>query len=130
MVSTSNLLEARYGRSRRAAQDRRLVIVAGSLFLVGGLIWISNAVFFAPPKVTAVVVGFRQSNGQATVKFQVTKPADRTATCGVGVQNAASMNVGFKQVEVPAGLGITQLETTLRTTETATSGVVDICRLN
>ena len=130
MVSTSNLLESRYGKSRRAAQDRRLAIWAGALLLVCGLIWIGAVVFFSPPKVTAQVVGFSQSNGQATVKFQVTKPADRTATCGVGAQNAASMNVGFKQVEVPAGLGVTELETTLLTTETATSGVVDICRLN
>jgi hypothetical protein len=130
MVSNSNLLDSRYGKRRRANLDRRLAIVAGSALLVGGLVWIGTVVFFAPPKVSAQVVGFSYQDGQATVKFEVTKPAARTATCLVGAQNVASMNVGSKQVDVPAGTASKQLEVQFLTTETATSGVVDICRLN
>lgn len=129
-MSNSDLLDSRYGKSERAKADRKLAIGLGGFLLIAGLIWIGTVVFLAPPQATGVVVGFSYSENQAVVKIQVTKPADATATCGVSAQNAASMNVGFKQVKVPAGLGVSQLEVPLRTTEDAVSGVVDICTLN
>lgn len=130
-MSNQELLEARYGRKKTAARDAKvakvLAAVLGSLLLI----WIFVVTFFAPAKADANVSGFKAlSETQAIIKGMVTKPADRSAICGVIARNRTLSPVGYTEVQVGPGDASVAFEISLSTTELAGSGAITECILN
>lgn len=130
-MSTNQTLEERYGRKNTPQQTRlRIGILAGilaSVFL-GWAVWVS---FFTTPAPKASVVGYEVIDDLHTqVRFTVSKPADRSATCEVRVLSNSYGVVGYLEVPVPADTPSNRiLEVSVNTTQLGVTGVVDRCWL-
>jgi hypothetical protein len=130
-MSTNQTLEERYGRKATTRQTRiRIGILAGALVSVflGWAIWVS---FFTTPAPKASVVGYDVIDDQHTqVRFTVSKPADKSATCEVRVLSNSYGVVGYLEVPVPADTPSNRiLEVSVNTTQLGVTGVVDRCWL-
>jgi hypothetical protein len=82
------------------------------------------------PEVTADVITFDADNpGFVTVTFEVYKPADSAAACRVRATDAYHVEVGSREVTIPAGkTDVTRTER-LETSAQATSGYIQYCYL-
>lgn len=126
----SELLEARYGRAKSRQRDRKLAYGIGGVLAVLFTAWMIAVVFFAPAKASGVVSGTQViSNTQVIVKGIISKPADRTAVCGIGARNGNLGIVGFVQQEFSENATNVPFETKVLTTEQAGDAVVTECVL-
>ena len=123
-------MEARYGRNRRAAGDRRLVRILAvilGLALVAFIFW---AAFGAKPNITGTVTSATALNNHvvhANVTFS--NPSGKPARCQVSATLDNGASVGSKEVEIPTTASSAQ-QLSIVTVEPATGAVVDSCWTN
>lgn len=76
------------------------------------------------------VVTFRViSPSQAEISFNVTRTADRETVCRIRATDTQHVEVGVKEVRIPAGEGINHLKERLDTSAQATSVHIQYCNL-
>lgn len=125
---TTDLMEARYGRKRRASRDRRLVVVLGSILMVALVAFIVYAAFGKPTEIKGNVTETKTLNIHTlTANVTFTNPTGKTARCQISAVNGAGSSVGSIEVKVPADQTSAQA-ISITTVETADGGaVVDSC---
>lgn len=125
---TNDLMEARYGRKRRAGRDRRLVQVLGSVLLVALVAFIVYAAFGKPTEVTGIATQTQALNRHAlTTTVTFTNPTGKAATCQISAVNGAGSSVGSIEVKVPRD-EVSAQRLRIITVESAEGGVVvDSC---
>ncbi|GAA2861450.1 hypothetical protein GCM10010517_20110 [Streptosporangium fragile] len=76
------------------------------------------------------VIAFDVSRGDSVqITFEVFKPADRAALCRLRATDVDHVEVGSREVEIPAGEGHARLTERLETSAQATSAHVHYCHL-
>lgn len=125
---TTDLMEARYGRKRRADRDRRLVVVLGSVLMMALVAFIIYAAFGKPTEIKSAVTDIKTPTSHTlTANVTFTNPTDKPARCQVSAVNGAGSSVGSIEVKVPADKTSAQA-ISITTVETADGGaVVDSC---
>jgi len=121
-------MEARYGRGRKAARDRRNFAIVGGILaavLIGFIIW---AAFGKTPEATGTVTNFKAvSSTLATMDVVVDNPTGKAVTCQISAVNHDTSSVGSIQVKFAAGSkGVAGLRIT--TVEPPIGGSVDSCK--
>jgi len=131
MVS-NELIEARYGRKRRAGRDRKLAIGAGSVLLVALLSFIVWASFGKAPEITGTFTSIDATSAKpvghqivATISF--TNPSGKPARCQVSALNQQSSSVGSVEVNIPADRASSQTVKIVTMEPASESVVVDSC---
>jgi len=123
-------MEARYGRNRRAAGDRRLVKVLAvilGLSLVAYIVW---AAFGAKPNITGTVTSASAiSNHQIQASVTFANPSQKPARCQVSATLDNGASVGSLEVAIPSDANSAQ-QLSIVTVEPATGAVVDSCWTN
>jgi len=120
-------MEARYGKKRRAAADRRLVIVLASVLFSALLIFIVWAAFAGQAKPTGTIVGFTTTNSHSVlVEIQVNNPSNKLVYCQVSATNSHDSSVGSVQIALNSGQTLAQ-KVRIITVEPAIAAVVDSC---
>lgn len=127
-ATLSPQLRARYGLVPMARWKRALGVLV-ALLLVGGVVglgwWISS------PALTYQLVAFRiDSPALVTMRFEVSRPADRTAVCVLRAQDVNHQDVGYATVTVPPGTGRVQPTYPLATRAEAVNAEVLGCALD
>ena len=125
---TNTAMEARYGRGRKAARDRRNFAIIGGLLsvaLIGFIFW---AAFGAKPEATGTLNNFKVvSSTLATMDVVIDNPTGHAITCIISAVNHDSSSVGSKQVGFSsASRGIVGLQ--IATVEKPMGGSVDACK--
>jgi len=127
-MTTSTMLDDRYGRSSTRRTTRFWVVVAGIgiAAAVGVAAWYS----FSTPasSIDATTTGYELADGTATVSFQVTAPAGSAVACVLEAQDEDHGIVGWKVVEYPPTDAHSQaFRETIPVTAEATTGLVNSC---
>jgi hypothetical protein len=82
------------------------------------------------PEAAAQVISFDAGNPAfVTVTFEVYKPADRAAACRMRATDAHHVEVGSREVGIPAGKADVTRTERLETSAQATSGYIQYCYL-
>lgn len=130
MTSQSDLISARYGATKKRSGRQRLIwgSVAASLLLIF-MVWAVSVTIENANKITSQDLAYViLSPNQASVKFQITKPANTDVVCAVQVLNSGFAVVGYKEVQIPASPEkVVTLETLVNTSELGVTGLVDTC---
>ncbi|GAB2451778.1 DUF4307 domain-containing protein [Streptosporangium sandarakinum] len=63
------------------------------------------------------------------ITFEVVKPSDRAAVCRLRAVDVNHVEVGSREIDIPAGKGYIRLTEQLQTSAQATSGSVQYCHL-
>lgn len=127
-MTTQQLLDERYGRTRTAGRRWGLWIAIGLGLVAAGLIaWMTVA--SAADAVDTDTTGFRVVDERTVeVSFQFTSPPNRAVACAVEAQDEEHGTVGWKVVEFAATDAHGQAHrVTLPTTAAATTGFVNNC---
>jgi hypothetical protein len=126
MVST-NLMESRYGRGRRAKSDRRLAIAIGAVLgvaLIGFIVWAS---FGKPVEITGVASGITSiTKHHIDVSLTVSNPTNKAISCLVSATNRDDSSVGAVQVNLAANESVVP-NLRVITVQPAVGAVVDSC---
>ncbi|WP_125774587.1 DUF4307 domain-containing protein [Antribacter gilvus] len=131
-VAADEYLAERYGArrpgARRLGTGARVAIVAALVAAVAVAAWFAVVQQQRDP-VSFTDVGFSVvSAEQVDVTFRVSMPPGMEATCLITAMNTAHAQVGALDVVVgPSDARTTQYTVTVRTTEEATTGIVDSC---
>lgn len=76
------------------------------------------------------VIAFDANRGDSIqITFEVVKPSDREALCRLRAMDVDHVEVGSREVSIPAGEGYVRLTERLETSAQATSGAVQYCYL-
>jgi hypothetical protein len=121
-------MRARYGLAPTARWKRALGWLVALLLVAGvvGLGWLISS-----PAVTYQLLLFRiDSPALVTMKFEVSRPADRTAVCVLRAQDFNHQDVGYATVTVPPGAGVVQPTYPLATRAEAVNAEVLGCALD
>ncbi len=122
-------LHERYGAPR--ATHRTIVRIAWVTGVIGAMVlaWIMWGAF--RPTVHSELVSFDVSDPTVTeVSFNVVKPAERAARCTVEALNTGFAQVGVRTIDIaPAEHDQVRVETQIRTSESATTAIIDSCEL-
>jgi len=127
---TNPTMEARYGRNRRAADDRRLVKVLAVILGLSLVAYIAWAAFGAKPNITGTVTSASAISShelQANITF--TNPSQKPARCQVSATLDNGSSVGSLEVAIPSDATSAQ-QLRIVTVEPATGAVVDSCWTN
>jgi hypothetical protein len=122
-------MAARYGRARSGRRGLVVLAVLAALLVAGGLaVQASN---LTRPTVVADNLGFTvEDAGTTTVRFNLRTEPGATVSCTVVALNESFTQVGFREVEIgPVRESITSHQVQVATTERATTGSVDQCRI-
>lgn len=126
MVST-DVMEARYGRSRRARGDRRIFVVLAAVLLVGLIGFLVWAAFGAKPTIQGQVDSFKVvTNHSVSVAVTVTNPTGHRAKCQVSATMPNGSSVGSKEIAVD-GAATSAQDLEIATVEPANGAIVDVC---
>lgn len=131
-VPDDERLTERYGRVLTPQERRRRVrlaaVVVGAVGLLA-LVWVGSTVFGV--QVRTQDTGFVVVDGQGVdVSFVVSKPPGSTAQCRVRALSPSFAEVGVRDVVVgPHTDDDVRVTTRVATSEPATTGLVQYCRL-
>lgn len=129
MTTTQQLLDERYGRTRRRGRTRALwaIVAVVALALVGWLSW--SVVSRSASTVDPTDLGFEVTDSASVeVSFQFSAPADRTVVCIVSALDEEFGTVGWKVFEYPPEGDHAQRHTEqVPTVAEATTGLVNSC---
>jgi Domain of unknown function (DUF4307) len=100
--------------------------VAGVLLLVGFAAW---AAVHQGHQISWQEVAYQvPDDANATLTFQLTRPADSAVVCTVRALNSRHADVGLQDVRIPAGSDATvQVSARVRTAERASAVAVKAC---
>jgi hypothetical protein len=130
---SSDLIEARYGRSpERRRRTRLLAIVAGGGVLAVVIAWVVWAGLLGPSaSLGSRDLGYSLVGDDAIeVRYEVTADAGASASCALQALNSTFAIVGWKVVAIPpSDEGTRQFRGTLRTSEPAVTGLIYRCWL-
>lgn len=123
------MLEDRYGKTRSRRVDRTIVFVTIGLVIVGTITW---ALFGGwgggSTPVEANEIGFQLSEDSATLKYEVSAPANTAVACAIESSSESFATVGWKIVELEATPRLTRhLTETVRTIREPNSIFVRQC---
>lgn len=126
------LVSERYGVAPSSITKRRnqaIAAIAGIIALIAGTWWFSSSTF---NPVSFEVVSFEVvDEWQIRIEFEVSSPVGTELSCDLQALDSSFGVVGHKTVSLaPSPSELTRYSVDLRTTGTAVSGVVDICRAN
>lgn len=126
----ADLIRERYGRVPRA-NTKSVMIVASIVGVIALALFIWIGIGLTKPQATSRIISFNVVDaGLTTLHFEVSKPADRTAECVIEALSTGFSEVGVKTVTVgPAEADAVPLFEEIRTSELATTAVVDHCVL-
>ena len=133
MTETSSKLDERYGRTPRSASLQRAIgIGTAALFAVvlgAWLIW--GGVLERPSQLQYRDVGHTLvSETEVIVSYEVTTAPGTEVACVVQALNASFGIVGWRIIELPPSENWTRVfDTTIRTSETAVTGLLYECWL-
>lgn len=127
--SAARTLHERYGAPRQT--HRATVRIAWVVGLVGALVLAWIMIGALRPTVHNQLVSFDVSDPALThVTFDVIKPAERSARCTLEALNTGFAQVGVVSVDIgPAEAEQVRMTTEIRTSEAATTAIVDSCEL-
>ncbi|WP_442576240.1 DUF4307 domain-containing protein [Microbacterium sp. F51-2R] len=130
-MTTQQMLDERYGRTRRGAT--RWIVIAAAVVgavAVGLFAWltVSNSI----NSVDVDTTGFQVVDERTvTIEFQVSAPAGASIACTLEAQDAEHGVVGWKVVEIPAAeTHARAFRETIPTVAEATTGFVNSCRVS
>jgi hypothetical protein len=131
-VST-DLLQARYGRSpARRRRTRLIAIVAGAAVLAVVIAWVVWAGLLGPSaSLGSRDLGYSLVGEDAIeVRYEVTADAGAPVSCALQALNSTFAIVGWKVIAIPpSDQGTRQFRETLRTSEPAVTGLIYRCWL-
>jgi outer membrane lipoprotein SlyB len=107
-------------------------VVIGVLVAIvaGGWGYVMWSMTGANAGATAQVVSFSAVRpDEAQITFEVSKPDDRTAVCRIKATDVNHVEVGSREVRIPAGQGTKQVKERLDTSAQATSVHIQYCNL-
>ena len=127
-MTTQAELDDRYGRTTRSAM-RLWLTIAGAIGLV-----LVVAIGWSVVQNSRDTVGFDDlgfeviDSGHVEVSYRVTMPGDDEVVCVLEALDESFAKVGWQVVEIPPSESISsEHTTTIRTVDTATTGVVVSC---
>lgn len=125
--AASDRLRSRYGRPASPRRGRIVVAVIALVFLAL-VAYVGVRAADQPMRVDTV--SYRHVDaGHISVTFQVTHRPGAAARCSVEALDATRAQVGFTEVDVPAGSGTTSVRTVVIATQgDAVSASADSCR--
>lgn len=130
MTSQSDLISTRYGATKKRSGRERLIwgAVVASLLAIF-MVWAVSVTIEGAAKITSQDLAYViLSPNQASVKFEVTKPANTDVICAVQVLNSGFAVVGYREVQIAASPEkVVTLETLVNTSELGVTGLVDKC---
>lgn len=130
---STDLIEARYGRSpSRQRRTRLIAIVAGAGVLAVVISWVVWAGLLGP----GASLGSRDlgytvvADDAVEVRYEVTSDPGQTVSCALQALNSTFAIVGWKVIAIPPSeQGTRQFRETLRTSEPAVTGLIYRCWL-
>ncbi len=132
MTTTQQMLDERYGRTRRRGRVRTLwaIVAVVAVALVAWLSW--SVVSRSADAVDATDLGFEvQDSSTVEVSFQFTAPRDRTVVCILSALDEEFGTVGWKVFEyAPDGDHAQRHTEQVPTLAEATTGLVNSCWVN
>ncbi len=133
-VPESDVMAARYGRTRTNRTRDRLLLIAGAAFaaivLVAWVVW--AGLDGQKPQVEVTDTGHRLINDERAVEvsWNLSVPPGNDTACVVQALNEEFTVVGWKIIEVPAStLHIRSLTETVRVAQEANTGLIYRCWL-
>ena len=120
------LLAERYGPASRASLPGRLLVIGVSVAFLGWVLWMALSQ-------TATALQWRidsygdHSATHLSVRFTVTKPADKAVQCTLQAFDATGAVVGEATVPVPAGSPTAHVTYDLHTLRQASGASVQSC---
>ncbi|GAA1820387.1 DUF4307 domain-containing protein [Agromyces neolithicus] len=133
-VPESDVIAARYGRTRAHRTRDRLLLIAGGVFaaivLVAWVVW--AGLDGQKPQVEVTDTGHRLINDERAVEvsWNLSVPPGNDTACIVQALNEDFTVVGWKVIEVPAStLHIRSLTETVRVAQEANTGLIYRCWL-
>jgi hypothetical protein len=125
----NQILKERYGAGSSIGKGtKRWLAIAGvaALVAMAGYFTLAN---YSP--ITYKDIGFSIKDSKSLeVVFEITKPSSETAICSLEALNEQFLQVGYKEVEIPATETDTvRITVAMNTTELATTALVDECWL-
>lgn len=127
-MTTQQMLDERYGRTRRpATRWVAIVAIAVGALAVGAFAWLT--VSSSINSVDVDTTGFQVVDERAvTLEFQVSAPAGAAIACTLEAQDEEHGVVGWKVVEIPASeTHARAFRETIPTVAGATTGFVNSC---
>lgn len=133
-VPESDVMAARYGRTRGNRTRDRVLLIAGAAFaaivLVAWVVW--AGLDGQKPQVEVTDTGHRLINDERAVEvsWNLSVPPGNDTACIVQALNEEFTVVGWKVIEVPAStLHIRTLTETVRVAQEANTGLIYRCWL-
>ena len=133
-VPESDVLAARYGRTRTNRTRDRVLLIAGAAFaaivLVAWVVW--AGLDGQKPQVEVTDTGHRLINDERAVEvsWNLSVPPGNDTSCIVQALNEEFTVVGWKVIDVPAStLHIRSLTETVRVAQEANTGLIYRCWL-
>lgn len=123
------VMAARYGGARSGRRGLVAAGVVAALLVAGGLgVQASN---LTKPTVVAENLGFTvEGPGATTVRFNLRTEPGATVRCTLVALNESFTEVGYREVKIgPVDKQVTSHQVEVATTELATSGSVQQCRI-
>jgi hypothetical protein len=128
-MTTQELLDDRYGRTRRPGRRRAawVAVIAVAALAVGALAWVT--ISSTLDDVRADDTGFTVVDEHAvSVSFQVSGPTGREIACALEALDPEFGVVGWKVIVLPPAGEVTRAFTeTVPTIARATTGLVNSC---
>ncbi|WP_181408369.1 DUF4307 domain-containing protein [Schumannella sp. 10F1B-5-1] len=127
------VLESRYGRGPRSRRRNLIILVSGIVALSAlAIVWVVWTGILGPSSaVEATDLGHDVTTREATVRWQLSAPANAEVHCAVEAQNDNHAIVGWKIIPVPASdQQVRTFSTTIRTSEPAVTGLINRCWLS
>ncbi|GII64506.1 hypothetical protein Skr01_45910 [Sphaerisporangium krabiense] len=130
VLGTPDAFPDRTGRNGRAGRSVVLVIIAVVVAAAMGGWGYVMMTAKGDPDVQSEVIAFEvQGSDAVTITFQTHKAADRAAVCRLRATDTEHVEVGARDVSIPAGQADGRFTERVTTSARATSGHVQYCYL-
>lgn len=127
MTTTAEMLDARYGRTS-SRRSRVIVGLLVALLALGGGAIAWSIVAASLDDIEAETIGYVEGDGEVTVRFSMSGPAEVPIACAIEAQDSSHGVVGFMITEYPASSQTYQEHTVaVPLTAPATTGFVKSC---